>query len=532
MPRMSRPEQIFTWSLRHPWLWMSIIVVVALMLPAVPIDETRYLTIAWEIHRSGDFIGLTLNGQPYLDKPPLLFWLVDMMWYLLGQSVWAARAVSIVFAAATVAVVGAIERVVADDDMPPPRVAPWILFPFVSFAMFSGSVMFDVPLCFFVACSLLSIVLWIRRQTPVAPLLLLISAALGMLMKGPVVFVHLIGPVVLIRWWQPPGRTYPWRSALAMVALLLIASLPLAWWAATAAARIDHAPVIDSLLHQAFGRVSDSFAHRRAPWWYLQWLPLFFLPWSLWIRWKVFVPVAWKAPRTVAARFGIAASMPALLLFSLISGKQLHYLLPLLPGVALYTATVVRRDPRVIAHRRILFALPIVAIACAWPVTYLLSGTGSAPDMPTSLAAYAVLGFAAFLLIRHRGEGGSHGLAVTAIASLCLTIALVLQLGIWLRRSPSVDELAAAVNEMSRRGIPLIALDDEPGMIAFLARLPHPLPVASRAAAATWATAHPDGFVLVHGGKSAPPAEAHLAVKLADGWEGLLPADVVQRGAY
>jgi hypothetical protein len=78
----------------------------------------------------------------------------------------------------------------------------------------------------------------------------------------------------------------------------------------------------------------------------------------------------------------------------------------------------------------------------------------------------------------------------------------------------------------------VIALDGEPGMIGFLTRLPSPLPVVTPANAATWAAAHPNGFVLIHGGKNDVPVGTRLAVKLADGWEGLVPASTVRNGAY
>ena len=43
--------------------------------PALPIDETRYLTVAWEMWRDGTWLVPHLNGAIYGDKPPLLFWL-------------------------------------------------------------------------------------------------------------------------------------------------------------------------------------------------------------------------------------------------------------------------------------------------------------------------------------------------------------------------------------------------------------------------------------------------------------------------
>src|SRR5262245_19116540 len=39
-------------------------------------DEGRYAEIPREMLQRGDFVVPHLQGQPYLDKPPLLYWLV------------------------------------------------------------------------------------------------------------------------------------------------------------------------------------------------------------------------------------------------------------------------------------------------------------------------------------------------------------------------------------------------------------------------------------------------------------------------
>ena len=45
--------------------WLALILPVALFLPALPIDETRYLAVAWEMRLHLDFLVPHLNGAPY-----------------------------------------------------------------------------------------------------------------------------------------------------------------------------------------------------------------------------------------------------------------------------------------------------------------------------------------------------------------------------------------------------------------------------------------------------------------------------------
>jgi 4-amino-4-deoxy-L-arabinose transferase-like glycosyltransferase len=59
----------------------------SLMLP----DEGRYVGVAWEMVRSGDWVTPTLNGLPYFHKPPLFYWITASSLTLFGNVEWAAR---------------------------------------------------------------------------------------------------------------------------------------------------------------------------------------------------------------------------------------------------------------------------------------------------------------------------------------------------------------------------------------------------------------------------------------------------------
>ena len=57
----------------------------------LPIDETRYATVAWNMWQRGDELVPWLNGGPYSDKPPLLFWIIQAGWALTGVNEWWPR---------------------------------------------------------------------------------------------------------------------------------------------------------------------------------------------------------------------------------------------------------------------------------------------------------------------------------------------------------------------------------------------------------------------------------------------------------
>ena len=53
-------------------------------------DETKYAQVIREMRASGAFFLPTLGGQPFTHKPPIHFWLIDLLTFPLGTySMWA-----------------------------------------------------------------------------------------------------------------------------------------------------------------------------------------------------------------------------------------------------------------------------------------------------------------------------------------------------------------------------------------------------------------------------------------------------------
>jgi hypothetical protein len=59
--------------------------------PFLDPPEGVHAQIAWEMLRSGDWITPHLDAVPYIDNPPLLYWLIGVSFAGLGRSEWAAR---------------------------------------------------------------------------------------------------------------------------------------------------------------------------------------------------------------------------------------------------------------------------------------------------------------------------------------------------------------------------------------------------------------------------------------------------------
>ena len=66
--------------------------------PLVGPDEPRYVRVAVEMHRRGDWIVPTLQGQPWLEKPALYYWMAGAAFSLFGETETAARLPSVLAA--------------------------------------------------------------------------------------------------------------------------------------------------------------------------------------------------------------------------------------------------------------------------------------------------------------------------------------------------------------------------------------------------------------------------------------------------
>ncbi len=344
-----------------------VLLALVLMRPLMPVDETRYLSVAWEMRLSGDPFHLTRNFGPYTHKPPLLFWLINLVWLVTGVSEFAARLVGPAFATLSVWGVARLGRRFWPDDTGLPLAAAMALAGFSLFLTYGSATMFDAMLTVAVLVGIGA--LWgigIGIGTGQGGWLMLgLAMALGIYAKGPVILIHLLPPLVLIRLWAPtPPRLGALAAgfALALLVALVLVALWLVPWALTT----DPATRAELIWSQSAHRVAGGMAHDRPVWFLIVLLPLFLFPWCL-------SRPFWQGLRLVrgsdpAARLCGIWALSALTLFSLISSKQAHYLLPELPALALLIARA-RGDGR--------FALwPLAGGLAALTVHLGLAATG------------------------------------------------------------------------------------------------------------------------------------------------------------
>ncbi|MBK7794595.1 MAG: glycosyltransferase family 39 protein [Betaproteobacteria bacterium] len=125
---------------------------------ALPVDETRYLAVAWEMWQRGDFLVPFKNGEAYSHKPPLLFWLFHAGWAVFGVNDLWPRLLSPLLALATLAVTARIAAALWPDAPWRAERSAWILLGCLVFAVFAEMVMFDMLLALCVSIGVLGLV--------------------------------------------------------------------------------------------------------------------------------------------------------------------------------------------------------------------------------------------------------------------------------------------------------------------------------------------------------------------------------------
>ncbi|WP_157956744.1 ArnT family glycosyltransferase [Salinicola halimionae] len=420
--QLSHSLHFLKWEARHrdalviALLW-SMVLASALARPLMPIDETRYVSVAWEMWHAHSFWLPLMNGEPYADKPPLLFWLIQSGWALFGVNAWWPKLISPLASLIAMAHLYRIARRLGYAGSQA-RLAPMVLFAMLMWNLYSGALMFDILLsaCLLGAISPLVAGQFNLRKAIISGLWL--GAAL--LAKGPAVFVTL-GPILLtIPLWRASPLGKPGRRHLAIALLLGLATLTT--WALPAAWLGGQDYAQDLLWGQSIDRLQQAMAHARPSWWYLPWLALLAFPWTLW-------PSCWpRLPRHRHQRLAWIWLVGPLAIFSLISGKQIHYLMPLLPALALL---IMDRLGSADPYTRLRSRLTAVAFALLGltALTLIITGTGTlSRAMLSPFGALALVVWAA-ILWRQNWVGAptaTRGLALGAGIAVLIATQLML----------------------------------------------------------------------------------------------------------
>ena len=303
-------------------------------------DEPREAEISREMALSPAVIP-TLNGQRFIEKPPLYYWLVAAVYRLTGgPSVLAARSVSVVAGLATLTLLlhwgsrahsrsaGLISTCMLATSLQFVVSTHWVLI--------DPLLMLSTTVAAWAAWELLA-----RGDSARLRLALYLALMLALWIKG------LIGPVLIgvgLLVYIGIDRPTQWRRLRPLLGVMLLtaaaALLALAIFSQGGRAALWEWAYVNHV--QRLINPLGSTGHRQPLFYYAWTLPYALLPWlppliealrpSRWRRAAIMGVTAAPDP----ARYGALMSAGMLLLLSISATKRETYLLPLLPLLFLW----------------------------------------------------------------------------------------------------------------------------------------------------------------------------------------------------
>jgi 4-amino-4-deoxy-L-arabinose transferase-like glycosyltransferase len=422
-------------------------------------DEPRNAEIAREMAASGDWFIPRLNGEPFLEEPPLQYWLTIAA---------GGGAVSAPSARIPAAVAGSLALVIAFC------LGTWLFSRWVGLAgalflgtayefwWLAGRAQVDMLLAFFVALAMAGFAASERfpeRRAAGLALFYLASAG-GFLAKG-LLGAGLPG-LAAVTWllWDRRSLRGHWGHLVAGSIFLLAV---IAGWGFVLSRHGGGEMLSEYFVRQHLARFAGGEDHQAPFWYYLGVLPAVFLPWTL--LWPVAIVGLRGAKRAEESRWIrllAAWFLSGFVVFSIASTKRETYLLPLFPPLALLLAAGLERAwdrlpvRRWLRDRSLAFAVlggllgaGIPGCAAVWVVM------GWRPDA-VALTAVA-LGAAIFAWAFRPGRwraGNAFPLALPALAAVALgVVALAAFPAVNLRKS--ARPMADAIRRSAPAGAPI-----------------------------------------------------------------------------
>ena len=334
------------WNKRDVGLFILALAWLALTLGIRPLalpDEGRYVSVAWEMLTSGNWLYPTLNGLPFFHKPPLFYWITASSLGLFGVHEWASRLASLLGAGvAAFALYGFVLRQKGQV------VARWVLLILVTQPFFFAGAQFanlDMLVAGLISGAILlaaEAALNANKGQAYRGLLAgaYVAAALGVLAKG---LIGIVLPALVIVIWLAWNRRLAlllkviWLPGIALFALIAVP-----WFAAMQARFPDFLNYF--FVYNHFQRFAEGGFNNPKPFWFF--LPVILvltLPWSWWL------PAAWKRTQSETAEQPTLHTLMwiwAVVIvgfFSIPTSKLVGYVLPALPPLAYLFAAGLQR---------------------------------------------------------------------------------------------------------------------------------------------------------------------------------------------
>jgi 4-amino-4-deoxy-L-arabinose transferase-like glycosyltransferase len=282
------------------WIFIGALAVYGLgfSVDIMDVDSAQYASISREMVEGGSYLEVKNNGQDYLDKPPLIFWVTSIFFQLFGYSNFTFKIGSFLFTLLGVYSTFRLGKFLYHARVG--RLAAAILFTCQAFFLFNNDVRTDTILTGSIIFAIWQLVEWLHHKKWKWLLGAAVGIALAMLAKGP---VGLMVPVLAISsYLVGKGRWadfFNWQY-LVIIALVGVMLAPMLYGLYT---QFDlqpekSVPMITPdgykyetgvsglkfyLWTQSFGRITgeNTWSNNSGPFFFIHNFLWSFLPWAL-----------------------------------------------------------------------------------------------------------------------------------------------------------------------------------------------------------------------------------------------------------
>jgi 4-amino-4-deoxy-L-arabinose transferase-like glycosyltransferase len=390
---LSRPSKAMvalpaaTWW-RSGLVWLCAIAwfaATAWLRPLAMPDEGRYLSVAWEMMSSGNWLVPTLDGMPFFHKPPLFYWLADVSMQLGGPTAFAGRMPSILAAGTLAWVMHSF-----DARWNGARHARLLLVvlattPYIYFAAQYANMDMLVAACISISvlCAAHAALRMMSGRSPGAALQgAYAMAAAGVLAKGLIGCVLPAG--IVIAWLLAARRASLLRRLISPAGIAIFVAIALPWPAAMQARYPGFFHYF--IVEQHFNRFAGSGFNNAQAWWF--YLPVLFvmtMPWSFGIVnvWRN-IAMREQGTRATIRLLMLCWAVVVVAFFSVPQSKLLGYALPAVPPIVWLLADGIAAADSASFVRR--HTHSIAGASCILLVTAVLAYGARAPHSSHSLA--------------------------------------------------------------------------------------------------------------------------------------------------
>ena len=318
-------------------------------IPPTDRDEARFAQASRQMVESGNYVDIHFQDESRNKKPVGIYWLQSAAANLFGKdAIWPYRLPSLLGALAAVIALAGLAR--PSFGRGASLLAGLLFAAALMPSVESHIAKTDSMLLLTVMAAQLALarVYLQSRAAETAdwrwPLVFWIAQGVGILIKGPV--TPLIAALTIVALGLADRKWAHLRALRLLPGLLVMLVIAAPWFIAISLGE-------SNFLKEAVGQdllpklIGGQEAHGAPPGYYLLTVTLTFWPASL-VGWFGAI-WAWRNRKTPTTRFLLAWLIPTWILFELIPTKLPHYVLPLLPAVALMSALALRDAPEAMA---------------------------------------------------------------------------------------------------------------------------------------------------------------------------------------